>query len=84
MPRGMAVTRTTLSVVPSSREGKSKPLRDRFLEMARLPAIESRHTTVRDIEVAVVVNQDLSFPPLKGVGFPADGQMAVASSEAGL
>ena len=58
-PRGWPATRTTFSAVSSSREDRSKPVRDGLLEMTQLPVIESSHLTVRDIQVAVVVNQDM-------------------------
>jgi len=40
----------------SSREDRSKPLGDGFLEMTQLPLIENGHQTVGDIQVAVVMN----------------------------
>jgi hypothetical protein len=48
-----------LLAVSSSREDRSKPLRDGSLEVTQLPMIESGHLTVRDTQVAVVVNQDM-------------------------
>ena len=45
--------------VSSSREDRSKPLRDGFLEMTQLPMFENGHLTVGDIQVAVVVNQHM-------------------------
>src|SRR5262249_31724623 len=44
---------------PSSGDERSKPLRDGFLKMNQLPALEDGHLTVRDVQVAVVVNQDV-------------------------
>src|SRR5208337_4952650 len=45
--------------VLSSGEDRSKPLRDGFLEMTQLPVIDNGNLTVRDIQVAVVVDQDM-------------------------
>jgi hypothetical protein len=45
----------TFSAVSSSREDRSKPLRDGFLEMTQFPLVENGHLTVRDIQVANVV-----------------------------
>src|SRR5262249_41811775 len=42
-----------------SREDRSKPLRDRLLEMTELPVIENGHLTVRNVQVAVVVDQNM-------------------------
>ncbi len=41
------------------REDRSKPVRNGLLEMTQVPVIENGHLTVRDIQVAVVVNQNM-------------------------
>jgi hypothetical protein len=45
--------------VRSSREDRSKPLRNGFLEMPKLPVFENGHLTVGDIQVAVIENQHM-------------------------
>jgi hypothetical protein len=47
------------STASSSSEEGSKPARDGFLETTEMPVIENGHLTVRDIQVAVVVSQDV-------------------------
>jgi len=42
-----------------SRENRSKPLRDGLLAVTQLPMIENGYQMIRDIQVAVVVNQDM-------------------------
>jgi hypothetical protein len=44
----------------SSREGRSKPFRNRLLKMTELPMIENRDLAVRDIHGAVVVDQHIT------------------------
>ena len=51
---GSIVTQRAIS---SSREDSSKPLRDGFLEMTRLPVIENGNLTVGDIQLAIIVNE---------------------------
>ena len=50
--------RSMTSAISLSREDRSKPLRHGFPEMTQFPALEDGDLTVRDIEVAVVVDED--------------------------
>jgi hypothetical protein len=48
-----------IASAPVSGEDRSQPLRKGFLEVPHLTMIDNGHLTIRHVQVAVVVNQDI-------------------------